>query len=447
MSVQQNSNSTKKMSTRSATFLGIGAMLGAGIFALLGQAGAVAGNAVWLSFLFGGLIAILLGYSFVKLGVRYPSRGGLIEFLAQEFGSGTLTGAMSVLTLWASIITVAMSALTFGSYVSMVLFGGTDYPAIAAKILGVLLVLVLTVVVATSAELMNKIQSVSVIVVMVVLTGVALLGLTTMDPANLSPAQWPPTINIIASLALTFFAYTGFQIITNSVEDMADPKSQLPRSIYISIAITILIYVLVSIMVYGNLTVDQVQQAQDTALAQAAEAVLGNLGAVLMVIAAVFATASTVNSNLYSGLNVAYALAIKGELPPRLAKPWKNASRGLITVAVISVFLVMFLDLTAIASVGSIVFLITYLLINIGHFRIRNETGGSAILLALGTLGTLVALVPFLIGLWETQRNVIWLTIVSVVVSVLLELYLGRVQKRKITPQTKTGSDAAISDA
>jgi membrane protein implicated in regulation of membrane protease activity len=107
----------------------------------------------------------------------------------------------------------------------------------------------------------------------------------------------------------------------------------------------------------------------------------------------------------------------------------------------------MFLDLTAIASVGSIVFLITYLLINIGHFRIRNETGGSAILLALGTLGTLVALVPFLIGLWETQRNVIWLTIVSVVVSVLLELYLGRVQKRKITPQIKTGSDAAISDA
>jgi amino acid transporter len=76
MSHQQDSNN----STRSATFLGIGAMLGAGIFALLGQAGAVAGNAVWLSFLLGGLIAILLGYSFVKLGIRYPFRGGIVGF-------------------------------------------------------------------------------------------------------------------------------------------------------------------------------------------------------------------------------------------------------------------------------------------------------------------------------------------------------------------------------
>ena len=69
------------MTVRGAAFLGIGAMVGAGIFALLGEAGAVAGSAVWLSFLLAGIVASLLGYTVVKLGVRYPSSGGLIAYL------------------------------------------------------------------------------------------------------------------------------------------------------------------------------------------------------------------------------------------------------------------------------------------------------------------------------------------------------------------------------
>jgi amino acid transporter len=88
------------MTARSALFVGVGAMVGAGIFALLGQAGAIAGSATWLSFLIAGVVSLFLGYSFVKLGLRYPSRGGLIEFLAVEFGSGPLTGRLSRSRCW-----------------------------------------------------------------------------------------------------------------------------------------------------------------------------------------------------------------------------------------------------------------------------------------------------------------------------------------------------------
>ena len=95
-----------QLSVRAATFLGIGSMIGAGIFALLGEAGAVAGAAVWLSFLIGGVVAMLLGYVCVKLGSRYPSKGGLITYLIEGFGKGRLVGVASWLGYIAAIVIV-----------------------------------------------------------------------------------------------------------------------------------------------------------------------------------------------------------------------------------------------------------------------------------------------------------------------------------------------------
>ncbi len=104
------------MSVRGAAFLGIGAMVGAGIFALLGEAAVVAGSAVWLSFLLAGIVATLLGYTVVKLGVRFPSSGGLIAYLIEGFGNGRLVGIASWLGYFAAIVIVcAMVAVSFGA--------------------------------------------------------------------------------------------------------------------------------------------------------------------------------------------------------------------------------------------------------------------------------------------------------------------------------------------
>src|SRR5512134_480720 len=117
------------MTVRGAAFLGIGAMVGAGIFALLGEAGAVAGSAVWLSFLLAGVVSALLGYTVVKLGVRYPSSGGLIAYLLQGFGNGRLVGIASWLGYFAAIVIVcSMVAVSFGSYATS-LFVGEDAAA------------------------------------------------------------------------------------------------------------------------------------------------------------------------------------------------------------------------------------------------------------------------------------------------------------------------------
>ncbi|MDF2983287.1 MAG: hypothetical protein K0Q69_3059, partial [Devosia sp.] len=117
-----------------AAFLGVGAMVGAGIFALLGEAGAIAGSAVWVSFLIAGVIAMLQGYSFAKLGTRYPSQGGTIEFLVQGFGNGHVTGIVSWLFYVVGQVITVMVALSFGSYAG-ILFFGEDVAPEATKLL------------------------------------------------------------------------------------------------------------------------------------------------------------------------------------------------------------------------------------------------------------------------------------------------------------------------
>src|SRR3954447_12798671 len=136
-------SSQRYLTVRQAAFIGVGAMVGAGIFALLGAAGEVAGAAVWLSFLVAGAVAALQGYSFAKLGSRYPTAGGLLEYVAKGFGDGHLTGVTAWLTYVANAIVTAMVAVSFGDYASAVF---TDENRGWAKAFAVLIIVVMTAV-------------------------------------------------------------------------------------------------------------------------------------------------------------------------------------------------------------------------------------------------------------------------------------------------------------
>ena len=119
-----NASEPTGLTIRQAAFIGVGAMVGAGIFSLLGAAGEVAGSAVWLSFLIAGLVAILQGYSFAKFGARFPSAGGLLEYVVRGFGNGHLTGIVAWLLLAANAIVTGMVAVSFGSYASAAVADG-----------------------------------------------------------------------------------------------------------------------------------------------------------------------------------------------------------------------------------------------------------------------------------------------------------------------------------
>ena len=157
----------KYLSVRQAAFIGVGAMVGAGIFALLGAAGEVAGAAVWLSFLIAGFVAVLQGYSFAKLGARYPSAGGLLEYVAKATGNGHFTGITAWLTYLANAIVTAMVAVSFGSYAAST-FAGENQAW--TKFFAALIILVMTGVNIVGSRLVAGAQTVIVYVVLGILS-------------------------------------------------------------------------------------------------------------------------------------------------------------------------------------------------------------------------------------------------------------------------------------
>jgi amino acid transporter len=254
----------RAMTVRGAAFLGVGAMVGAGIFALLGEAGAVAGAAVWLSFLLGGVIATLQGYAVAKLGARYPSSDGIVTFLLQGFGPGHVTAVASWMLYFASIIVTAMVAVSFGSYGSS-LFFGDDAAPVWSHILTTAVVLVVAAVNIAGARLLDRVQTLIVLILLAVFAVFIVVTLAQLDPGLLARSTYPPRVDIVASVALTFFAFLGFAVISFTGADLPDPARNLPRAMYLALGITTTLYVLVSLGVFGTLTVQEVIDNGETA--------------------------------------------------------------------------------------------------------------------------------------------------------------------------------------
>ncbi len=214
------------MSVRGAAFLGIGAMVGAGIFALLGQAAVVAGSAVWLSFLLAGIVASLLGYTVVKLGVRYPSSGGLFAYMMQGFGNGRLVGIAAWLGYFAAIVIVcSMVAVAFGSYATS-LFVGEDAGGAWDNVFTSVIVVAMAALSIVGSKLVDRAQSIIVIALLAVFAVFIAVTIVDIDFDLLAFSTYPSATDIVASVALTFFAYLGFSVITFAAGDLRDPDAR-----------------------------------------------------------------------------------------------------------------------------------------------------------------------------------------------------------------------------
>ena len=380
------------MTVLQATFIGVGSMVGAGIFALLGAAGAVAGSAVWLSFLIAGIIAALQGYSFAKLGAKYPSGGGLLGYLERGFGIGHVAGIGSWLFFTAGSIVVAMIASSFGGYASSVVAHDDPF---WAKVFAVLLILVMTVLNSIGAAAVARVQSVIVIVVLAILVVFAVVTIANLNPALLAPSGYPGVREIISSVALTFFAFLGFGVITFTAKDLPNPSRQLPRAIYFALAIATTVYVAVSLGVFGTLTADEVVKYGPTALAEAAKPALGQAGYVLMTITALFSTTGAVNAGLYPSIGMTQHLASVKQFPPVFSRSAGRFPAGLLVMASLAIILVIGFNLNAIASIGSAVALLVFSTVSIGHFRLFRETGANIVVLVIGLIATLGTFVVF----------------------------------------------------
>jgi amino acid transporter len=199
-------------------------------------------------------------------------------------------------------------------------------------------------------------------------------------------------------VALTFFAFLGFGIITFTAKDLAKPSRQLPKAMYLALGIATVIYVAIALGVFGTLTVEKVVASGGTALAVAAEPTLGKAGYWLMSVTALFATAGATNAGLYPAPGLCERLAETGQFPPLMArKLGGRAPAGLLIQAAACVILAVLFKLDAIASIGSAVALLIFTLITAAHLRIRTETGASTPVLVLAIAAAGVVLVTFVL--------------------------------------------------
>ena len=415
------------MSVRGAAFLGIGAMVGAGIFALLGEAGAVAGSAVWLSFLLAGIVSALLGYTVVKMGVRFPSSGGIIAYLMEGFGNGRLVGIASWLGYFAAIVIVcSMVAVSFGSYATS-LFVGDDAAAGWDNVFTTLIVLAMAGINIVGSKIVDRAQSLIVMLLLVVFAVFIAVTLVDVDWGLLAFSGYPSWSDIIASVALTFFAYLGFSVITFAAGDLRDPARELPRAMYVALAVTTVLYVLISLGVFGTLTVSEVVGYGETAIAEAARPTLGDAGFTMMAIAALLATSSSVNATLYAAGGLTSMLANVGQFPPIFGRASRlGPHAGMLITAGIVLVVSNLVDLSAIASVGSACSLVIFLLVGVAAYRRRADTGANAVIVLVAIASTAVVLAFFAV---DTLRNAPQ-TFTAIVAITLLAVGLDLLWKR-----------------
>ena len=387
MSQPAASSAPRKFGVREAAFIGIGSMVGAGIFSLLGAAGAVAGAAVWLSFLMAGAVALLQGYSFAKFGARYPSAGGLLEYVIRGYGNGHFAGVIAWLILATNAIVTGMVAVSFGSYASSAV-SAESKGAIAA--FAVLLIVAMTLLNILGSNAVARVQTVVVIVVIGILTVFSVATLSNLKPHLLAFSGYPALQHIVSSVALTFFAFLGFGVVTFTAKELANPRKQLPRAMFLALGTATVIYVAVSIGVFGTLTVKEVIDSGGTALAVAAQPVLGRAGYWLMTVTALFATSGATNAGLFPARGLCEEMTAIGQFPPVMGRRLGDrAPTGLLVTAGVAIILAAGFNLDSIASLGSAIALIVFVLITIGHVRVRAETGAQLwlLLLAIATAG------------------------------------------------------------
>jgi amino acid transporter len=430
-------NNNKAFGLWSAIFLGIGSMVGAGIFVLLGEAGAIAGNLVWISFLLGGIIALLSGYSMAKLATAYPSRGGVVEYLVQCYGEGVFSGSMSVLFYLSAMVAIAMVAKTFGTYAAMMTVGHDSM--VWTDIYGVGILLTFMLINLVGSSLVARSENIIVITKLSIIILFTVVVSFYIDPKLLSLKDAPPIKNVFSSIALTFFAYEGFRVITNTAEDMENPGRTMMRAMTLAILLVMALYVAVTFAVFGNLPLPEIIKAQDYALAEAARPVFGQTGFTIMAIAALISTASSINASLYAVTNITYQMAKNGELPEIYKRNVWRSSEGLLVSTAILIVFVLFFDLTQIAAIGSISILILHGLVHTGHLLKIKDTGASKILVILAIIAIAIAVILALNYTSTHIPDVGYFVVGGFVVAFGIEIALRLITRRVIRKQTHNG--------
>lgn len=397
---------TKKIGLREAISIGIGGMVGGGIFAVLGLAASLAKGGTPVAFLVAGALALITSYSYVKLSLAFPDRGGTVKFINQGFGRTIFSGGVNNL-LWISyIIMLALYASAFGSYAPNLLkLAGKpwDFHMYASAV-----IILATAINYYSITVVGKIESIAVVIKLIILlgfVGVGLYGLIGNPHLDqLAPAKWEGAFQLITGGMVIFVAYEGFELIANAAPDIEKPKQNIPRAYYYSVIFVIILYIVIATVTVGSLPFAEIAKAEDYVLAEAARPMLGQAGFTIITIAALLSTFSAINASLYGGSRVSYEIAEDDELPHELTSQLWNQPVGLMITAVATLVLTNILNLESISTAGSAGFLLIFAVVNFSGYKLADQIKGNKAIPLLGSISCAAAWVALIVQQYGDNR-------------------------------------------
>lgn len=381
--------------------MGTGVMIGAGIFALTGQIAELAGPLFPLAFLLAAGVSALSAYSYAKVAGANPSSGGIAMILSDAYGRGAITAACSMLMAFSMIINESLVARTFGTYSAELLDVGSRDLLVPVLAFGLILIAFAINLVGNRAIGSISIGAALVKVVgIVAFAGAALWAAGFGFEAAADGAGTDATLDgLLAATALAILAFKGFTTITNSGDEIREPGRNIGRSIAASLGISLAVYLLVAYAVGSTLTIPEIVAAKDYSLAEAARPGLGNAGLTFTVLIAIVATASGLLASLFAVSRMLAMLTEMELIPHRhFGMPGGIRQHTLVYTVVVAGLLAVFFDLSRIAAIGAIFYLVMDIAIQWGVARgLASDVGAKRWVPLAAASADLIALAAFVL--------------------------------------------------
>ena len=399
MSVIKDDNK-KDLNLLNVISLGLGSIIGAGIFALLGQIILLTGQRTYLAFVVAGVAAIFSGYSYAKLAGRYPQSGGLTDYFHIAFKNKFTSGGLSLIYMIASAVSIAMLAKSFGIY-AVELVNPTQNHLLYTNIFAVGLTLILAWLNMQTASDVGWVETFIVIIKLSILFIIIAASYCQPDLkiSDIS-AKHVEHLDFLRSVGITFFAYAGYGVITNAAANVKKPKRTMSLAIYITLIIVMLIYLNLAYVVLNYTPKADLLHDTETSIAIVANKLLGHWGYYFLYLAAGLAFISGINATFFSMFRISQALG-KFKVLPKLytIALTKNATYGNAFTTMLIVLSIVFLDFSSIVNLSSAAFLLSYLGIFAANWKLRKETKSSENIILLGSALMSIILVGFIVSL------------------------------------------------
>ena len=426
----------KKISLKEAVSIGIGGMVGGGIFAVLGLATDLAKGGTPISFLIAGTIALITAYSYSKLSIRFPDRGGTVKFINTGCGINVFSGGINNL-LWVSyIVMLSLYASAFGSYAPNLL-KITDNLNVDGHIYSTSIILVAAIINYYSIKVVGKIESIAVIIKLIILLAFVVIGVYGLFSSEhleqLAYPNWESPLNLVVAGMMIFVAYEGFELIANAAPDIENPKVNIPKAYFQSVIFVIILYIVIAIITVGSLDFGEISTAKDYVLAEAAKPMLGEVGFTIITIAALISTFSAINASLYGGSRVSFKLAEDDELPHQLTCKLWNQPIGLMITIVATIVFVNILKLESISTAGSVGFLLIFSVVNFVSYKLHKEINSNRFIALAGSILCFLALITLIVKQFKNDKLSVIIAIGIVIFCFTIEFIYKQNEKKTVT--------------